>query len=942
MKTRSPDIRYAAIDHWVSGKGFGFIRNSRGSDIFVHVSQSRGGELSEGDWVRYQVRPSKKKRGGVEAFDVLPFKRAEQSELEEIILDVGLLVSSGRIALELVEQDRKMKLLEASFPMLRSAIERGEKENWVKLAEQFNRKQERGLLGALMTSMFREGIPVDDDLVLRCWENEWFTEEPPASALAKRLNLGFRRSEDPYAWGVYSMSQPDRFALYARMKPETFEQVLTLVTAHRVQCGPLAWIEELADLRTTLEDSKKKEHVEALLPSLISNHLDFGSRCLVFLRKGVGEQSVSEWASSWTDIKDLVRREDSDFLDEDFLRLVFEESLQTQEEFEKIIESWVIELRGHPDWMKAVREVAGTSPERLFVLWVNRLDESLSQPVLEFILGTPEKNKLWVLQREKEQLCDATLMGVLKSWVDRYSSPSTRLTYIYWKQLVALYSSITEEGKSSLDAQEAIEVKLDRIRSWAKDGDAAWVGIGLLSEVFVLLDAEEHVQVMRKVFRHCETGELQPISSDFDYLLKLGQSEAIPFAERMTWRQIQVFRDEARWLRFEDLLQAYIENPFGWEPSRSNPWPLLDKCTGRTQAKWSARYIEFYSEKWGEETRWVNLVGDENYLHIYCAYEDNEAIRAISGVRWFPEGGFWYAPLSQREKAIEVAKSLGLLIRDEGSWWDNNAHLLHMRTQGECEKESGICIRCEGRKSLKLSFMTRKEFWWCRNADCHMPTHQMELDWSNRTMRGFADLLTVSFKAENAGSFRLDAERDGYESLCGAVNRFIQIYPHLRCGFVPADLGQDGVLACSALNSRFVKGCNQMLTPHGQSRYAHYRTTKFSCDNAGCSNSEVEVYLHHCSGCGSVIDGRFSAKCPNGWVICRSCHSCCSDKVMQKRQENLRHVGATTVAERVEGYGHKEKGEYYCPCCGGLMETKQGGDHQNPMNRTCPNCNPQS
>lgn len=209
-------------------------------------------------------------------------------------------------------------------------------------------------------------------------------------------------------------------------------------------------------------------------------------------------------------------------------------------------------------------------------------------------------------------------------------------------------------------------------------------------------------------------------------------------------------------------------------------------------------------------------------------------------------------------------------------------------------------------------------------------------------MRGFADLLTVSFKAENAGSFRLDAERDGYESLCGAVNRFIQIYPHLRCGFVPADLGQDGLLACSALNSRFVKGCTQMLRPHGQSRYAHYRTTKFSCDNTGCSNSEVEVYLHHCSGCGSVIDGRFSAKCPNGWVICRSCHSCCSDMVMQKRQENLRHVGVTNVAERVEGYGHKEKGEYYCPCCGGLMETKQGGDHQNPMHRTCSNCNPHS
>lgn len=41
-------------------KGFGFIEQDEGGDLFVHISEVKGEELKEGDKVQYEVGQGKK------------------------------------------------------------------------------------------------------------------------------------------------------------------------------------------------------------------------------------------------------------------------------------------------------------------------------------------------------------------------------------------------------------------------------------------------------------------------------------------------------------------------------------------------------------------------------------------------------------------------------------------------------------------------------------------------------------------------------------------------------------------------------------------------------------------------------------------------------------------------------------------------------------------
>jgi CspA family cold shock protein len=48
-------------------KGFGFVKNAQGKDLFVHVSSIISGALNEGDKVEFETREGKK---GMEAYNV--------------------------------------------------------------------------------------------------------------------------------------------------------------------------------------------------------------------------------------------------------------------------------------------------------------------------------------------------------------------------------------------------------------------------------------------------------------------------------------------------------------------------------------------------------------------------------------------------------------------------------------------------------------------------------------------------------------------------------------------------------------------------------------------------------------------------------------------------------------------------------------------------------
>lgn len=89
--------------------------------------------------------------------------------------------------------------------------------------------------------------------------------------------------------------------------------------------------------------------------------------------------------------------------------------------------------------------------------------------------------------------------------------------------------------------------------------------------------------------------------------------------------------------------------------------------------------------------------------------------------------------------------------------------------------------------------------------------------------------------------------------------------------------------------------------------------------------------ISHCLNgrCGETIDSRDSVKCsPDGfsnehfgWYICQHCHACCSNRVIQIRQENLIKNRRNYVCHTE---GHKDIGVMFCNECGSKMNKSEG------------------
>jgi hypothetical protein len=126
------------------------------------------------------------------------------------------------------------------------------------------------------------------------------------------------------------------------------------------------------------------------------------------------------------------------------------------------------------------------------------------------------------------------------------------------------------------------------------------------------------------------------------------------------------------------------------------------------------------------------------------------------------------------------------------------------------------------------------------------------------------------------------------------------------------------------------RSCNHILRPVGKSNYAFWGVSNFHCVNEKCDDKK-SIYISHCLNgrCGETIDSRDSVKCsPDGfsseqcgWYICQNCHSCCSNRAIEIRVENLRVNGRKYVCHTE---GHKDLGIMFCNQCGSKMNNSEG------------------
>jgi hypothetical protein len=217
---------------------------------------------------------------------------------------------------------------------------------------------------------------------------------------------------------------------------------------------------------------------------------------------------------------------------------------------------------------------------------------------------------------------------------------------------------------------------------------------------------------------------------------------------------------------------------------------------------------------------------------------------------------------------------------------------------------------CEGRESPVVCNLSGKKFWWCYGRKCFKANQVDHLvdEWRNYTLRDILKILGLPF------------DDVGYYMFVSEVNRLNRLLSRIKC-----------------------EDCQSILRPAKQTHFGFYRVSSFRCNNENhnnekCPSFHKEVYLTHClnSRCTNIIDDRVAKRCPNGFIICDKCGSCCSNEQFARRIEGLQSNGQSVpvnlskwVAEKA---GHWENGVCYCFKCQKEMKEDRNGDFK------CTNC----
>ena len=133
------------------------------------------------------------------------------------------------------------------------------------------------------------------------------------------------------------------------------------------------------------------------------------------------------------------------------------------------------------------------------------------------------------------------------------------------------------------------------------------------------------------------------------------------------------------------------------------------------------------------------------------------------------------------------------------------------------------------------------------------------------------------------------------------------------------------------------RSCGHMLFTDKSSGFNRYNY--YTCINPTCSERGKIIYLNFCFKCKTgLIDSRDTKQCPNDWYICPRCLACCNDE-QYERQAQRYILTKRPIPLRIQekmGHGHNDKGEYFCPQCGGEIIIIKD-DHDN-ISKKCKDC----
>ena len=224
---------------------------------------------------------------------------------------------------------------------------------------------------------------------------------------------------------------------------------------------------------------------------------------------------------------------------------------------------------------------------------------------------------------------------------------------------------------------------------------------------------------------------------------------------------------------------------------------------------------------------------------------------------------------------------------------------------------------CSPKYENDVNYVTQLPYMWCRGKECFKTSMGDQTlaccsSWERYTLLHIFEILGYPQVSQtNGGNEASELIRD----FVGMVNKAASLFKRVKC-----------------------RECNHILFPTGYNNFNRYNN--FECRVPSCNERWKRVYLSQCHHCKSgLIDSRDSAQCPHGWHICPQCLSCCNDSIYESQANKYiikRQQIPTKLAEKM-GRGHNDKGEFFCPNCGGKI-IKQLDPEREEMVILCNEC----
>lgn len=447
--------------------------------------------------------------------------------------------------------------------------------------------------------------------------------------------------------------------------------------------------------------------------------------------------------------------------------------------------------------------------------------------------------------------------------------------------------------------------------------------LSLLKRKFIYFNPSDQVKIIKRLFYlkhqgkiHFSITELEGIvRADLDLFLaneKFNDDFVLDISTSLLIELLKNYQSQSRFLADSELLKIVLHDIGKERRKKFKIEKYFEECLGRMNAEWD----------WTSNgTIFKRQNGNETFFVIEFEYDADlvTAVKNISGRRYDSNTKKWIVPSTSEDEVLSFGRTNRFFFNFGANNYSNNPHLAKFKRE---EVPNGIKY-CEGRIANNQDAMLARSFWWCANQKCyqHCETEHLspESDYNSLTLLDILKILEINVdENSNYGFF----PHGKYYQLISQINRFNRLLEKLYC-----------------------HECDEILFPVQSSNFAAYTVVRFSCNNSNCGQHGQEVYLNHCldGKCNCIIDSRISKKCENGLYICNCCGGCCSHEMLNRRLNNLKTTGGFIHQNLVDCVndkkGHKEKNEYFCYKCAGIMTEVIDDVSNGPHFFRCLNCN---